>query len=472
MIRFAAFAFGAALLAQTTPAPPPPPENETPFVFKSDVALVRLDAQVVDRSNRAITGLRADDFVLREGGKVREIRNFVREEMPVDVLFLLDVSGSMQAHVRRIAEAARDALPALHQDDRAAILVFDRATRVRVPFRPARDTARDFDRVVNGEGFNGGTDITRGLYEAARYMSRHGRPEARRAIVMLTDDQTEFDRDDVGVLRELERANSIMTVLLVPDMTRRGILTPGPLPRRRGNIGLGWPGGMGWPGGGWPGGGRGYPGGGRYPGGGGYPGGGSRTRSAGSADIAEQSGGDAMQADDAAALQTTLDRIRQRYALYFQLPAGVREGDQRSVSLALNDAIARRYPDAELRYRRSYRATASSEGEDTNPVSAPSVSEAREPRPGTVPSRPAPGEDRASDPANAPNAPKRGGWRRVDQADPNSPGWRRPEAAPASPEDDPIPAVKKRRAISDPGSGRNPNLAAPADDPPPPPKKN
>src|SRR4051812_2118257 len=53
-------------------------------VFRSDVSLVRVDAQVLD-GNRAITGLRREDFILRESGQVREIRNFSNEDMPVDL---------------------------------------------------------------------------------------------------------------------------------------------------------------------------------------------------------------------------------------------------------------------------------------------------------------------------------------------------------------------------------------------------
>ena len=81
---------------------------------------------------------------------------------------------------------------------------------------------------------------------------------------------------------------------------------------------------------------------------------GSRTQSAGTAEIARSSGGDSMPVDDAYALEDTLQRLRQRYALYFNLPAGARSGDQRSLSLDLTDSARRRYPYAELRYRRDY----------------------------------------------------------------------------------------------------------------------
>src|SRR6266851_8992765 len=55
------------------------PAQESDVVFRSDVSLVRVDAQVVDRDNRAITGLRISDFILREAGRPQQIRNFASE---------------------------------------------------------------------------------------------------------------------------------------------------------------------------------------------------------------------------------------------------------------------------------------------------------------------------------------------------------------------------------------------------------
>ena len=61
--------------------------------------------------------------------------------MPVDLLFLFDVSGSMQAHVKRIASAAHEALRGLGDNDRVAIMVFERTMRERMPFRNSRPPA-------------------------------------------------------------------------------------------------------------------------------------------------------------------------------------------------------------------------------------------------------------------------------------------------------------------------------------------
>src|SRR5580658_9720867 len=260
------------------------------LVFRSDVSLVRVDAHVVDSSNRAITHLHAGDFILREDGKVVPIRNFASENMPLDVLFLLDVSASMRPHVQRIADASGQALGVLGKDDRMGIMVFDRDTRVRLSFSSnPQDVQREFDRLLRQERFNGGTDITRAMLDAADYIRRQGRRDARRAIVILTDDQTEFVRDDAAVGQALARADAVMCALIAPDAMPYG---------RRGGGGQrngGW--GSGGGGGGGLGGGLGGVifgprggGGNRYPGGGG--GGGGNTKSAGTAEIARDSGGD------------------------------------------------------------------------------------------------------------------------------------------------------------------------------------
>src|SRR5581483_7727622 len=147
--------------------------DDSGVVFHSDVALVRVDAQVVDSSNRAITGLTAQDFVLRENGKTQEIRNFESENMPLDVVLLLDVSASMRPHIQRIADAAHEALRVLQEGDRVAIMVFDRSTRTRMPFRSGvSNTEQELERLLNQESFNGGTDITRGMLDAAAYLQR------------------------------------------------------------------------------------------------------------------------------------------------------------------------------------------------------------------------------------------------------------------------------------------------------------
>jgi VWFA-related protein len=428
-------------------------------VFRSDVSLVRVDAQVLDRDNRAVTGLRAEDFILLDEGRARQIRNFAREDMPVDIALLLDVSASMRPHVERIASAAHQALRVLDKDDRVAILVFDRSMRVRLPFRSSReDVEQEFERLLRHETFNGGTDITRALVDAAEYVGREGRRDARRAIVILTDDQTERDRDEERVSRALVKANAVLSALIAPDAMRYGSHTPG-----MGGGGSGRHGGGQWPGngptiggplgdiifgrrGGY--GGRSPGGRGPYPGGG-PGGGGPRTKSAGTSEIARESGGDSLPVDDASALETTLSRLRQRYALHFLAPEDAQPSQERTINVELADAARRRYPDAQVRFRRMYvtppgtggavvasaqpAATHTGVASDTAASNAdpvlitpssgsrrrPAVDEPSGPR-GANPAVDAPASTRGgSEPATNPAestapAPSQGGWRRLN----------------------------------------------------------
>ncbi len=347
--------------------------QDAPVVFKSDVSLVRVDVQVLSATGQIIGKLQREDFELREGGQVRQIVNFGRENLPLDLILLLDVSGSMRPHVERVSNAAHEALSVLGNEDRVAILVFDRSTRTSMPFNQNHDEiVRGFERLLEREHFNGGTDITRAMYDATKFMQRNARPGARRGIVILTDDRTEFNADEFGVERALEDANTVMSALIAPDaIGGMGQRYPGS--SRRGGGGGGYPGGNGGGGLGGLGGiifGGGIPGtrripGGGYPGGG-YPGGGNgggngpvvigngRLKSAGTEEIARASGGDSMSVDNASALTDTLERIRQSYALYFNAPEGVKQGEKRNVQIALTGSATRRYQNAELRYRPTY----------------------------------------------------------------------------------------------------------------------
>jgi VWFA-related protein len=439
--------------------PAAPDDN---IVFRSDVSLVRVDAQVVDRTNHAITGLQKEDFVLLEDGQKREIKNFASEDMPMDVVLLLDVSGSMQPHIERLSQAAHQALRALGEGDRVAIMVFDRSSRVRMQFQSNWSVVeRELENVLNQESFDGGTDITRGLLDAASYIGKSGRATARRAIVILTDDQTERDRDEQAVNQALVRADAVLSALLAPDAMRGGYggMGGGGYPRGGGG---GWPsagGGMGGPlggiifgrRGGYGGRGGGYPGGG-YPGGGGQGPvimGRARTHSAGTAVIAKTSGGDSMSVDDASALENTLLRLRQRYTLFFSLPEGDQGRSDPRIEVALADAARRRYAGSEVRFRRVYNNADGSSTADPVVISRTPASSPRSSSPSDSTSssvrrrRPAVNEDgtRIENTQPAPG----GGWRKTDD----------PAPTVASAPDQPVltPAAPQPKADPQPQQG-------------------
>ena len=66
--------------------------------------LVVLDAQVIDRKTRKVFGpLRKEDFEILEENVKQEIAYFGQDQLPLSILFLLDISRS----VRPVIETSR-----------------------------------------------------------------------------------------------------------------------------------------------------------------------------------------------------------------------------------------------------------------------------------------------------------------------------------------------------------------------------
>ena len=144
-----------------------------------------------------------------------------------------------------------------------------------------------------------------------------------------------------------------------------------------------------------------------------------RLKSAGTSEIARASGGDSMAVDDAAALETTMERIRQSYALFFNAPENIRQGEQRNVEISLIGGVARRFPDAELRYRQTYIVSEGSttSGPAVSSSDVPTVTRRNPSSNGSVFDEPAPTKSSTDEPPKMKRRPmvdEPGGSRKVD----------------------------------------------------------
>ena len=87
-------------------------KRESAEVITVNTDLVVFDAQVFDRkTKRAIGDLTKDDFEVIENGVHQPISYLSRDELPLSVLLLIDMSGSVRPILHRIREGApRDAV--------------------------------------------------------------------------------------------------------------------------------------------------------------------------------------------------------------------------------------------------------------------------------------------------------------------------------------------------------------------------
>ena len=158
---------------------------------KLESNLVLVDAVVLSRKNHAIIGdLKREDFSIRENGREQALTHFSREELPLSLVLLLDVSGSAQPVIDEIQRAALFALAQLKPKDKVAIMIFANKPRLVCELTSNRG---EIDRKLDGVWSDSAdigyeTFINLGVYEASRYLRKKTEPTERRAIVLVSGD--------------------------------------------------------------------------------------------------------------------------------------------------------------------------------------------------------------------------------------------------------------------------------------------
>ncbi len=121
--------------------------------FRGGVELVKLDVSVL-RSGQPVRGLTKKDFLIDDSG-VRQSIDSVTEgqDLPVEVVMVLDVSGSVSGDkLANLVEAGRQLNASLRPDDRAALITFSSAVQVRVPLTSDRGEIADALATRRGDG--------------------------------------------------------------------------------------------------------------------------------------------------------------------------------------------------------------------------------------------------------------------------------------------------------------------------------
>jgi len=129
-------------------------------------------------------------------------------QMPINVAFVLDRSGSMRGNkLRAMQQAVGLALDRLSDNDTVSITIFNHETVVLVPTTPASNR-RQIMRLVDGIRDEGGTKISRAMYAGLTEMTRA--PQGRLSrLVLLTDGETDKDEADCLNLADQAGTNGV-----------------------------------------------------------------------------------------------------------------------------------------------------------------------------------------------------------------------------------------------------------------------
>jgi Ca-activated chloride channel family protein len=149
--------------------------------FSSRLEAVRVDASVT-RDGRAVKGLTAADFEILDNGVPQDVQVVASEELPIDLVMALDLSGSVTGdRLQHLRKASEVALAGLRKSDRGALLTFNHRLDLHVPL--TSDLAA-IGRALQGRFEPGNTSMIDAAYAALAHADS-GR--GRSLAVVLSD---------------------------------------------------------------------------------------------------------------------------------------------------------------------------------------------------------------------------------------------------------------------------------------------
>src|SRR5262249_51623273 len=118
-----------------------------------EARLINLNVKAVDRSGTSISTLQKSDFRIFEDGVEQQIFYFEPVNAPMNIVLLLDLSGSTRDSRRSMIETAQKFVDALGSGDRAAIAAFTRRYYILSTFTSDKRRLKEsLDKVKKIEG--------------------------------------------------------------------------------------------------------------------------------------------------------------------------------------------------------------------------------------------------------------------------------------------------------------------------------
>jgi VWFA-related protein len=201
-------------------------QEENIPIFRSEVSLVKVDLRVTDASGRDIGGLKKDDFIVHDESERRDVLDFASESERdrVDVVLLLDVSGSMWQHLRELGSTTASALELLQRGARVALMEFASRTQVVQPFtEDYRVVERRITETIFKQTLGRDTLVNEAVAAAAEYLRANSEPKTRRFIIVVSDNAgTRSSVTDAQALKAVQSANAVLNAIVVGEPPASG----------------------------------------------------------------------------------------------------------------------------------------------------------------------------------------------------------------------------------------------------------
>ena len=170
--------------------------------------------RVTDMYNRSIANLNESDFLVAENGVPRDIVSVRPHTAPVNLVLLLDVSGSVDNYVNFIRKAARAFIDTARAEDRIAVVLFNDDVKVLSGFSTNRGQLSESLDTFDAGGATA-------YYDAVAFtLADTLRPlrGERTAVVVLTDgDDNRSFLSFESLIGAIEESGALIYPLYVPS---------------------------------------------------------------------------------------------------------------------------------------------------------------------------------------------------------------------------------------------------------------
>ena len=161
-----------------------PPRDDT---VRIETRLVNLNVKALNKAGQPVTNLKQEDFAVYEDGVKQEVAHFKPVNAPVNLILLLDLSGSTQKKRKAMIEAANRFIDGLPTGDRISVVAFTRQYKPLTDFTSDKTALKEAVKKINK--ISGGTAFYDATWKALDQLDKLA--EARKAIVVLTDGEDE-----------------------------------------------------------------------------------------------------------------------------------------------------------------------------------------------------------------------------------------------------------------------------------------
>jgi len=179
--------------------------------FRTEASFISVDVQVLSH-DKPVLNLSQKDFLVWDEGHPQTITQCAAENQMLEIMLVLDVSGSMVPIAAQVRETAAEAMTHLYFRDRVGVVIFN--SQPYLVIGPTWDWQRVDTALSKIPWGQGGTELNATVLASAIYLQRHARTEARRAIVILTDNKGDRAVPDSTVRDGLWEADVTLSALL------------------------------------------------------------------------------------------------------------------------------------------------------------------------------------------------------------------------------------------------------------------